>query len=137
MGLVERVAARAILKPLSQETMGWLQEWMLHAPRGLPPQRVIEELSPFRPTSPIQLWRYVENPGPEKSKLLLSWVDNIGDVLNASFNDSDDILIRTAIVAPKDILVHNRILVAKMWHLHPNLRDLIIEQEITTFQPGG
>ena len=116
-------------KELSQETKDWLRVWTETAPRGLPPNNVIEELKPYRPTKKTMLWRYVQVIQTEDQKQLLSWLPTVGFVLDAFF-EGPPIYIKVAEVEPSNILVDMRLVV----NVHPEMDNFVLRDEVVTYQ---
>ena len=114
---------------LSQKTKDWLQLWTSTAPRGYPPTSVIEELTPYRPTEPKMLWRYVQVIKTEDQKQLLSWLRTIEHVIDAFF-DGAPMYIKVAEVKPSDILVDMRLVV----NAYPEMDKLVLRDEVITYQ---
>ena len=116
-------------KELSQETKDWLRVWTETAPRGLPPNNVIEELKPYRPTETKLLWRYVHHLQTEDQKQLLSWLPTVKEVINAFF-EGPPIYIKVAEVEPSNILVDMRSVV----NAYPEMDKFVLRDEVVTYQ---
>jgi hypothetical protein len=116
-------------KELSQETKDWLQFWTETAPRGLPPNNVIEELKPYRPTETKLLWRYVQNVQTEDQKQLLSWLPTVKEVIS-SFFEGPPMYIKVAEVEPSNILVDMRLVV----NAYPEMDNFVLPDEVITYQ---
>lgn len=114
---------------LSEETRNWLQSWTETAPKGLPSDKIIRELKPYRPSQPKMLWRYVQTIETESQKQLLSWLPSINRVLDAFF-EGPSIYVKVAMVDPKDILVDMQLVV----DAYPEMNNIVLREEIITYQ---
>ena len=60
-------------KRLSAKTMRWLHEWMWGSTYPAIPRSVLDEVAPYRPTTPVNVCRYAEDVKTEHKKYLRSF----------------------------------------------------------------